>query len=299
LALRPIKNDSVKGGLFAFAAFFLWGILPLYWKLFAEVSTFEVLCHRVLWSSTLLTFLLFLRGGFPSLWRYLKNSKHAAWVLFSTVFIASNWFLFIYSVQANRLIEGSLGYYMNPLLFVVLGRVFLGERLSRLQAAAFGVALLGVANQTLHFGKVPWLGISLALTFGMYGLVRKKISLDSISILWVETTLVSFPAAVWVIHAHLVHRGAFLRQGPRMTFLLLAAGVITAIPLLCFGRATQLLRLSTVGFFQFLGPTLQLLIAVFIFGEPFTQTHVLTFTLIWIAVGIYCYEGFRRVSVFS
>lgn len=253
----------------------------------------------MLWSSVLLTVILFLRGSFPALLTYLKKSKHVFWVFLSTVFIATNWFLFIYSVQTNRLLEGSLGYYMNPLLFVVLGRIFLGERLSRLQTVAFGVALLGVTNQTLHFGKIPWLGVSLALTFGSYGLVRKKIVLDSMSILWVETTLVSFPALAWVVHAHHTHQGAFLQDGPKMTLLLLAAGVITAIPLLCFGRAAKLLRLSTIGFFQFLGPTLQLLIAVFIFGEAFTLTHGVTFTLLWVAVGIYCYEGFRRVSVFS
>ena len=281
------------GILFSLTAYGIWGLIPLYFRAVHAVSPFEVLSHRIVWSFVLL--LAVLAGGRQFAWLRQLRERPSILLSFlaSAALLTINWFVYIWSVDAGRVVDASLGYFINPLFSVVLAVVVLKERLRAAQWAAVGVAALGVLWLTALSRQLPWIGLALASTFGCYGLLRKMAALDALAGLALETTLL-LPAAVgyllWLAHAD---AGAWGSATPGLRALLVAAGPITAIPLLSFAAGARRIPLSLVGILQYLGPTLQLLLGIWVFHEPFAMPKLAGFALIWLAVLLFSIEGWR------
>lgn len=274
-----------SGPFYAILAYASWGLLPLYWKLFGQVPAVEVLSHRIVWSMLFLLGLVVVQRRqkeFSDLWR---SPRHILTLLFTASILAFNWGLYIYGVNTDRVVETSLGYYINPLVNVLLGFVFLKERLNRLQLLAVLLAAVGVGNFVWQVGTVPWIALALAFSFGVYGLLRKSAAIAPMVGLLVETLLIT-PIALVLIGYWSIAGESHWGNGP-ITLLFVGCGVITSLPLLWFNTAAKQLRLSTLGFFQYLAPTLQLLLGVFLYREPFTTYHLVTFSLVWGAIALY------------
>ncbi|MCG8356044.1 MAG: EamA family transporter RarD [Kiloniellales bacterium] len=287
LGAQAERAEAAKGVGFALAAYGFWGLNPLYFKLVDHLPMLEVLAHRVIWS---ILFLLLVVAALRS-WRALRaaigSRRSLAALGLTTLIISANWLIYIWAINSEQVLETSLGYYMNPLLSVVLGVVVLRERLTALQGVAVLLAAAGVLNLAIGIGEPPWISLSLALTFAVYGLIRKTIAVGSVEGLLVETTLMLPIAVGYLTFLGLAGSGSFVGEGFDNTLLLIASGAVTMLPLIWFTSAARRLRFSTVGFFQYLAPTCHFLLAVFAFGEPFTWTHMVTFALIWTAVGLY------------
>lgn len=283
---------AVSGSLFAMAAYGIWGIAPIYFRWIGELGSVQIVAHRVLWSALLLVPLIVVIGGLPRLRAVLRNPGQVAWLALSGVLIGANWLLFIHAVVSARVLEASLGYFMNPLVSLVLGMVFLGERLRPLQWLAVVVACIGVGNEIVRFGAVPWLGLMLALSFGFYGLVRKRLGVDSFTGLTVETWLLLPVAVGWLLWNGMLGNDLFTRS-PGDAGKLFLAGPITMLPLLCFAAAANRLTLASLGFFQYLAPTLQFVLAVWVFEEPFATGQWWTFGLIWLALLLFSASALR------
>ena len=291
-ARRAAAPDGQRSGLlFAFAAFGAWGFFPIYFKALRDVDPFEILAHRVLWSVPLLALLVAARRDGRALVAALVSRRTLLTLAASSVLIAVNWLTFIYAVTTDRLVSASLGYYINPLVNVLLGLLFLGERLRRPQVFAVVLAAAGTANLALGLGRLPWIALVLAFTFGLYGLLRKTVGIESVNGLLVEVTLLSPLAAIWLVVLLGRSAGAFVRDGVPVTLLLLAGGIVTALPLIWFTSAARRLRYATLGLVQYLAPTLQLLLAVVVYGEPFTRTHAVTFVAIWAGLAIFAADA--------
>jgi chloramphenicol-sensitive protein RarD len=285
-----LKDSAVStarvGVIYALLAYSAWGIVPLYWKLFGQIPALEILSHRVVWSMLFLTLLLLLQQRGTELKELLRSPKILGLLLITSTLVCFNWGVFIYSITVNRVIESSLGYYINPLMNVLLGAIFLRERLKRGQQIAVGLATVGVTYFIAQLGQVPWIALGLALTFSLYGLLRKLIPVNPLVGLTIETAFVT-PIALLFI-AHLQSNGTgHLGANVGLTALMMGCGIVTSFPLLWFNHAAKRLRLTTLGFFQYIAPSLQLLLGVFLFGEAFTTTHIVTFTLIWAALMVY------------
>jgi chloramphenicol-sensitive protein RarD len=273
-----------SGGLYAVLAYVTWGLLPIYWKLFGQTSAIEVLSHRMIWSMVFLLTLLGLQHRLAEL-RQLSPQKVAI-LLTTALLLTFNWGLYIYGVNSDRVVETSLGYFINPLINVLLGFVFLKERLTWGQKVAVLLASLGVANFIWNFGSVPWIALALAFSFACYGLLRKIVAVSPMVGLAVETLLVT-PVALAMVGFWAISGTGHLGTSLSMTLLFIGAGIMTSMPLLWFNNAAKRLRLSTLGFFQYIAPSIQLLLGIFIYREPFTTTHAVTFGLIWLALAIY------------
>ena len=293
MAQQDDRRQAVAGVLFALAAFGLWGINPVYFKAVDHVPELEVLAHRVVWTVALLAGLVTATGGWATVARALRDRQTLAMLGLSTALISVNWFIYIWAVAAERVLETSLGYFINPLISVLLGVLVLRERLSPLQGVAVALAALGVLNLSLDAAGLPWVALSLAVTFGFYGLIRKTVRIGSVEGLMVETTLM-LPAAVVYLLVMGASSGFFGSGSTADVLLLLASGLVSATPLLCFTSAARRLRLSTIGMFQYLAPSAQFLLAIFAFGEPFTRAHLVTFLCIWAALGIFTLDSLRR-----
>ncbi len=286
-------DGALAGVSSALGCFAFWGLFPIYFKLLQHVPALEVLAHRILGSAVLLVLVLVLaRRQGPLLLATFRNGRHLRFYLLTTLLISVNWLLYIWAVQTGRILEASLGYYINPLVNVVLGVLFLSERLNPRQWSAVAIAGAGVLALVIGHGVFPWISLSLALSFGGYGLLRKKAGHAAMLGLCVETTLMAPVALLWL--ATLAGRGqGALGMGDGHTdLLLLAAGPITVVPLLLFLQATQRLRLSTVGLIQYLTPTLQFLLAVAVYHEPFTRVHLMAFGCIWLALALYSIDAY-------
>ncbi len=278
---------SLHGALYALAAYGSWGVVPVFWKLLRDVPPLDLLAHRAIWSLAFVALVLAVarRGG--SVLAALRSGRTLGFLALTTALIAVNWGLFIWAVQAGKILEASLGYYVNPLVNVVAGVVVLGERLGRPQRVAVGLAAVGVVVLTAATGSVPWVALLLAVTFAAYGLLRKVAPVEALAGLFVETLLFA-PVAV----AYLALRpGAFTMGPPSHALLLAAAGPVTALPLLWFTAAARRLPLSTLGFFQYLSPTLQFLLAVVVYGERLGAAHVAAFAFIWAALFVFTLGG--------
>ena len=276
-----------KGILAGLSAFFLWGILPVYWKALKLVPSMEILCHRILWSLVFLMIVIHFRHQ-KSWYSTMKaNPKHGLIYLASSFLISVNWFIYIWSVNAGYIVESSLGYFINPLVNVVLGVVFLRESLRRGQWVAVGLAAIGVIWMTWQYGQVPWIALTLAFSFGSYGLIRKMGPLHALNGLAIETTILLPPVLSYLVFLEVTGRGSFLNGNFSTIMLLLGAGLVTAIPLVLFATAVKLVQLSTVGIMQYLAPTLQLLVGVLIYHEDFSPARFQGFLIIWIALIIY------------
>lgn len=298
-----IQNDQrlkadFSGGANAFVAFLLWGLFPIYWKALKHIPSLELLCHRIVWSSFFLFILYKIQSpkGGGLLRDGLINGKGIFFIFLSSLTIGTNWYLYIWAVLKNHVIETSLGYFINPLLNIVLGFIFFKERLRPLQWISVSIAALGVLNQALNYGKFPWIALSLALTFGFYGLMRKISKLNSLVAIFLETLILGLPSLAYLLYTYLSPSTQGWEYGNGTTrmitfYLLLGSGVVTSIPLICFGNAAKKLQLSTLGLFQFLAPTCQFLIAIFLYAEPFTSVHKVTFACIWSALFLFSIEG--------
>ncbi len=281
------------GALLAFAAFAWWGLAPIYFKVLAAVPATEVLAHRVLWSVLLLGLLVWARGGLAPLWAELRVVGRLRLYLATTLLLSLNWLIFIWAIQQGRLVEASLGYYINPLVNVFLGMIFLSERLTPIQAVAVLIASVGVMVQIIAHGELPWVSLALAFSFGCYGLLRKQAQSDATRGLFLETMLMAPIAMVYLVYLASEGRGSFLRTDASTDVLLVAAGAVTTVPLLLFLEGAKRIRLATLGLMQYVAPSLQLLLAVLAFGEPFSTSYAVTFGFIWSALALYSWEAFR------
>lgn len=292
LGVQPlVRSDPKIAGLgCALGAYLTWGLVPIYFKALRPVPSLEILAHRVVWSALLLAAVVTAGRGWGELGRSLARRDRLAILAVTTVLISANWLLFIWAVNTDHLLEASLGYFINPLVSVVLGMAFLGETLNRRQGVAVALAAAGVLWLVVAHGRLPWISLVLALSFGLYGLARKSAGIGAVTGLLVETALLS-PLALGYL-ALRAARGAGAFGGDlRSSLMLAAAGVITAVPLLWFVLAVQRLRLSTVGLLQYLAPSLQFALAVWLYREPFTRSHAVTFACIWTSLGLYAWDA--------
>jgi chloramphenicol-sensitive protein RarD len=290
-----MERERLLGGLAALIAFGFWGGIPIYIKAVAHVPAPELLAHRTFWSVILLLVLIALGRRWSVLRAALAERR--VWLLLavSTSLLALNWLVFIWAITEGRVLETSLGYYINPLVNVLLGVLVLRERLDPWQGLAVALATIGVLYLTLQLGSFPWVSLTLAASFGIYGLIRKTIRLNSIEGLFAETALIAPLALGYLIYLGVTGTGA-MGAGDRATdMLLLLSGVVTALPLLAFASAARRLQYTTVGFFQYIAPTGHFLLAVFVYGETFTDAHLITFGLIWTALAIFTAQSLRAV----
>ena len=287
-------RQNLHGVLFGLAAYLWWGLCPLYFKAVAGVPATEVLAHRIVWSLLLLLLLLARRGDLKAIPDTLRNLRLLSVLCATTLLVASNWFVFIWAVAHERVVEASLGYFINPLVNVALGMLILRERLRRLQWASLALAAAGVVLLSIMMGGVPMISLALAFSFGLYGLARKIAPIGGVAGLAVETAILAPVAlgALWWWH----DRGAlvFGHQSRGTDLLLAASGLVTALPLVWFANAARRLRYVTVGFLQYSAPTLQFLLAVVVFGEPLSRARLWSFVLIWCALGLFSFDLWRH-----
>jgi chloramphenicol-sensitive protein RarD len=280
-------RESTRGVLFGVAAYGWWGVVAIYFRLLRNVRPEEVLAHRIVWSAVMLAAIVTLMRRWPSLYELFRDRRSVRLLALSASLVAANWYVFIWAVGRDHLLEASLGYFITPLINVLLGFAFLHERLRTLEWASVALAGVAVLWLVVGVGVFPWVSLAVALTFGMYGLVRKIAAVRSLEGLTIETVLLLPIAAGYLIYRASVP-----------DLLLLASGPITALPLLWFASAVQRLRLATVGLLQYISPTIQFALAVAAFGEPFGSEKLIAFVLIWFAIGIYSaanvtYQGIR------
>lgn len=298
-SLPTTTTRSARVGVAAgLSAYLLWGFIPLFFKLLAHVAPVIVLSHRIVWSAVFVGGLLTVQRRWGEVIAALKSRRGLATLAGSTAMIAINWFVFLWAVTNRQVLQAGLGYFINPLVSVLLGMVFLHERLRPGQAGALLLAAAGVTVQVIALGQVPWAALSLAVSFGFYALLRKTAPAGPLVGLFVETALLLPLALGFIVWAE---RGAALGKAaplPGSTYALLASsGVITAIPLLLFATGARRLRMATMGFMQFISPTCQLLLAVFAFHEPFTRWHGVSFALIWAGLAFYTCDSLRAYQI--
>ena len=284
-----------RGLLAAATAFTIWGVFPAYWHLLKAVPSMQIMAHRVVWSAVLVVGWLLWRQGWDW-WRTIAaRPRMLAALALSGAVIAFNWGLYIWAVNAGHVVETSLGYFINPLVTVALGVVVLRERLRRPQWIAVACAAAGVAWLTWSAGSPPWIALGLAGSFALYGLVRKLVPVDAVAGLGVESLFMFLPALAYVLWAEAGHGGGFIGGWSLGTQLLLVfSGVVSAVPLVAFAYGVRRIPLSVVGLLQYIGPTLQLLLGVWFFREPFTAVHALGFGAIWLGLAIFAGEGLWR-----
>jgi len=284
---------SKQGVLLAIAAYTMWGIAPIYFKAIIEVAPLEILSHRIIWSFVFLAFLLHLGKRWKVVVKVLTHKKSMLFLTITSLLVATNWLIFIWAVNSEHMIDASLGYYINPLFNVLLGMFFLGERLRKLQWFAVLLAFIGVAIQIVAFGRVPVVALALATSFSCYGLLRKKINLDAQTGLFIETMIILPAALIYLTFIADSPTSSLLNNDLNLNLLLLTAGIVTTLPLLCFNGAATRIMLSTLGFFQYIGPSLMFLLAVFIYNEPFSADKAITFAFIWGALFVFSLDGLK------
>lgn len=280
-----------NGVLSVVGAYTLWGFLPLYWKSVQTVPAFEVLCHRAVWSFAFIVLLLVRRGEWKWLQQASRNPVTLLMSLGTACILTLNWFTYIWAVYAGRIVDASLGYFINPLFSVLLGVLFLGERLRVWQWMAIGTASGGVIFLTLGYGAFPWIALTLAITFGFYGLLRKTAPLGTLEGLSLEIAILFLPALAYLVYHEWVGVASFGHTGATTSILLALTGIATALPLLWFAYGARRVTLATVGVLQYIAPTLQFLLGVLVYGESFTKTRMIGFGAIWVALLIYSLEG--------
>jgi chloramphenicol-sensitive protein RarD len=286
-------NADTRTGLFAaMGAYVLWGFLPLYFKLLGETSPAVILAHRIVWSAPTALLLVFAAGKLGELWGIRRQPKILFGLLASSIAIAANWTIYIWAVTQGRVLEGSLGYFINPLVTFVFAAMMFGERFRPLQIVALGIAALGVLNQALVVGQFPWISLSLAFSFAIYGVIRKKVPVDSRVGFAMETIWLTPAAGLYLLFFLPQGVHAFGDGGFNLVALLLLAGPVTAAPLILFAMGARRLKLSTIGVLQYIGPSLQFVIALAL-GEPFTKGHAVTFGLIWLGVIVFSVSAWR------
>ncbi|MEF3273866.1 MAG: EamA family transporter RarD [Chloroflexus sp.] len=293
-------KSVIQGVLSAIAAYTLWGLLPVYWKALHGADAIEILAHRMVWSLLFLLGVLAMRRQWG--WLQILYQQRRLWLIYlaSALLLAVNWGVYVWAVQINRVVDASLGYFINPLVSIALGVIVLGERLRPAQWLAIALAFVGVAWLTYTAGTLPWIALALAFSFGLYGLLRKQTPLGSFEALTVET-LWMLPLAIFWLSWLIIERGG-IHHDAMLWGLLISTGVITAAPLLFFGSATRRIPLTTIGILQYLAPTLQLLLGVLVYDEPFSTAQLLGFSAIWVALAVYTTDSLltaRRYQAFA
>jgi chloramphenicol-sensitive protein RarD len=289
----PVRQ--ISGINYALAAFILWGFLPLFWKMLGSFHAAEILANRIIWSVIFVFGLLYQRKQIHEVRAIFRSPRKLGLVMLSSVIISGNWFVYIWAVNSDHVIETSMGYYINPLIVILMGMLILKEKLDRLESIAIIMAFAGVMIMTLRYGQVPWISLFLATSFSLYGLCKKLVQVESLVALGIETLLVSPIALGYLI----INRDSFITTltaaSPVTVILLILTGIFTALPLLWFARAARLVTLSVLGFAQYLSPTITLLLGVFLFREPFTAAHGISFGFIWTGLAIFSFAQTQKL----
>jgi chloramphenicol-sensitive protein RarD len=285
------RRAGAAAGLSAYA---IWGVFPLYFPLLEPASGLEIVAHRVVWSLLFIALLTTVRRGWPQVRAVLADRRALLVLAVAAVLIAVNWSVFVYGVNSGHVVETSLGYFVNPLVSVLLGVLVFRERLRPLQWAAVGVAALAVLVLTVDYGHPPWIALSLAMSFGLYGLMKKLVRVEAAPGLFVETAVVVVPAVVFLLVLEARGTGHFGHAGAGSAVLLVTSGIATAVPLLLFAAATRRIPLSTVGLLQYLTPLMQLSVGVFVDGEPMPPARLAGFAIVWVALAVFTLDSLRN-----
>lgn len=298
-ALAPVDVSPAKGGtekrngvLAALAAYTLWGFLPLLFRQVEAAGSVLIVAERTIWSLVLLAGILLFTGGFGEVRALFADRKRALGTLLSAVLLAGNWLLYVWAVETGQVLEASFGYFINPLVNVLMGMILLGERQNRLQTISILIAVVAIAIQAVGLGKIPFVALGLALSFGFYGYFRKTARLGPATGLFAETAMLVPAALAYVIYSFLTV-GPGVHADPYLMMWLVLTGPATAIPLLLFALAVRRLRLTTIGMFQYIAPSLQFLVAIFLFGEHLNALRLVSFALIWVSLMVFSYDSFR------
>ncbi|MEL6361528.1 MAG: EamA family transporter RarD [Pseudomonadota bacterium] len=290
----PSQDEAVRFGLIAgVMAYTFWGLFPIYLKMLSDVAVTEVLAHRILWSVPFGAIILSYRKQWPEVIRAVRQRKVILMLTISAIAISLNWLIYVWAVANDRVLEASLGYYINPLMYVAAGVLVLGEKLRPLQIGAVALATIGVLVLTFGVGSFPWVSITLAILFTAYGYVRKTTDVGAMPGLFVETSLLAPFALIFMIFLFSTGQNTFANTGSGMNVLLILAGPVTVGPLVLFALAARRLKLSTLGFLQYIGPTLQFFLGIY-FGEAFTLAHGICFGLIWTALAVFSIDAVRQ-----
>lgn len=290
---RQTLSPELKTGLIAgLCAYVMWGFFPVYFKVTDMVSASEVLAHRIVWSLPFGLLMIAARKQGPQLWAAFKNPTLLKWLTVSSIAMTLNWGVYIWAVQDNQIFQASLGYYINPLIYMMVGVIFFGERMSRLQGSAVVLAVIGVTILTIYGGIFPGISLFLAISFTVYGVIRKRVEVGALPGLMVEILVMFTPALAFLVYLGTNEELKFTHGGGQLDLLLLLAGPITVLPLVAFAIAARKLPFSTIGFLQFVGPTIQFLCGLY-YGEVFTPAHAWCFGLIWLSVLVYSYGSYR------
>ncbi|WP_315919562.1 EamA family transporter RarD [Mesorhizobium sp. SP-1A] len=281
-----------RGFLFALSAYLLWGVLPFYMKAVAHIPAIEVVAHRVVWSVPVAGALLVWLGRTADIGRALRSPRMLMMGALTAALISANWCVYVWAISADRTLETALGYYINPLFSILLAAVVLGEKLSRAQMAAIALAVAAVAILTWETGGLPWISIALSGTWAFYALFKKTLPIGPAQGFFLEVLLLALPALGYIVWAEASGNGHFGDQGMADVWLLMGAGLVTAVPLILYANGAKLLRLSTIGIMQYIAPTIIFMLAVFIFREPFSSEQATAFALIWAALAIYSWSMF-------
>lgn len=289
------KNVKSKGVLCGALSYILWGVLPLYWKQVKGVPAHEILSHRIVWSFVFILALLFFTRKLSHVREAVKDKKSMVLVTLASLLVGANWFIYIWAVNSDHIVEASMGYYINPLMSILLGMIFFKEKLNRWQYTAIAFAAVGVVLITVQYGAIPWISLALAVTFALYGLCKKLIVLESSVGLALETAVLTPIALAFLLFQHAQGNGAFGTAGIVPTLFLAGAGIATATPLLLFAESARRVSLSMIGFLQYLSPSLSLLLGIVVFKETFSPAHMVSFGFIWVGLAIFTLSQLKLV----
>ena len=287
------RQESLSGVVYASSAFFIWGLSPIYWKVLHNIPVFEIIMHRVIWSFFFLVIVLLFQGHWNEFMVAIKKPQTFVILLPTTILLGFNWFIYIWAVNNEHILQASLGYFINPLVNVLLGMVFLRERLRRIQTVSLTLAAIAVLYLTFYYGEFPWIALSLAFAFGFYGLIRKVAPVSSLVGLFIEMLFLSGPALAYILFLNSKGTGALFHISIKIDLFLMGAAFLTAFPLLLFTMGTRRLNLSTVGFLQYIAPSCMFLLGVFFYNEPISNSRIFAFVLIWTALFIYSADAAR------
>jgi len=289
------SKPDLSGWLFGLSAFIWWGLAPIYFKTLGHVSALEILAHRVAWSVPTALLLMLMIKKRVNVLSIVKDTRLLIGLLISTILISFNWFIFTWAVTNDHILDTSLGYFINPIMSIIMGVILLGERLNKLQWGAVAFVILGVANQIFNYGEIPWIALSLATSFAIYGFIKKRLQVDSLNGFLVETSLALPLSAGYILWTLNDSSTLFLHHSNSTDWLLIAGGIITAVPLILFATAAKKIPLSGIGFIQFIAPSITFVLATQIYNEPLSSAQLLSFILIWVGLGLYLVKPIKDV----
>jgi chloramphenicol-sensitive protein RarD len=292
----PSHAEAGTGLLYGVTAYLIWGFFPVYFKAFGSIAPLQIVSHRIVWSVAFLMLLSFRPGRWHDIRQAMTDRRSLLILVTTAILIGTNWLVFIIAVGHGQILQSSLGYFISPFVSVLLGMIFLREQLRRLQLVSLFLAAAGVITLTLSYGNIPWSALTLAVTFGSYGLLRKVVKTEALAGLTVETMVLAPVACAYLLIVAWRGEGAFLTAGLKIDLLLMSAGVVTAVPLLLFAAAARRLRLATIGFLQYITPTMHFLLAVAVYNEAFSTAHLTSFLCIWAGLICYSWDAWRELA---